>query len=74
MLETTWQPNREADREKQRATFREIRRQVARVRGGDADCGLSDAGLRTWNDANANSVTDLSASLTAKCLSRRWRE
>lgn len=52
--------SREADREKQRATFREIRRQVVRVHGGDADCGLSDAGLRAWNDANANATADLS--------------
>jgi len=52
--------SREAERTKQRATFREIRRQVVRVHGGDADCGLSDAGLRAWNDANANSAADLS--------------
>lgn len=52
--------SREVDREKQHATFRAIRRQVVREHVGDADCGLSDAGLRAWNDANANSAADLS--------------
>lgn len=52
--------SREADRSRQRSTFREIRRQVVRAHDGDADCGLSDAGLRTWNDANANATADLS--------------
>lgn len=51
--------SREADRSKQRATFRAIRRQVVLVHGGDAGCGLSDAGLRAWNDANANATADV---------------
>ena len=49
--------SRAADREKQRGTFRAIRRDVARVVHVDApDCSLHDDGLRLWNAANANAA------------------
>lgn len=46
--------SRAADREKQRGTFRAIRRDVVRVHVDATDCNLHDDGLRLWNAANAN--------------------
>lgn len=49
--------SRAADREKQRGTFRAIRRDVARVHVDATDCNLlHDDGLRLWNAANANAA------------------
>lgn len=48
--------SRAADREKQRGTFRAIRRDVARVHVDAPDCSLHDDGLRLWNAANANAA------------------
>lgn len=48
---------READRTKQRATFRRIRRKAASDVGNTGSCALSDAGLRDWNNANAGATS-----------------
>jgi hypothetical protein len=49
--------SRAADREKQRGTFRAIRRDVVRVHVDATDCNLHDDGLRLWNAANANAAS-----------------